>query len=92
MQELAWLLHPSVNRKNMKKIVITVSAYYLDRLDVVAENLREEGVTITRLYEFGVIVGYAEEETIDKIRLHDEIVSLTDEKEVGIPPPEEDIQ
>lgn|GEM_PF-548748 len=92
MQELAWLLHPSVNRKNMKKIVITVSAYYLDRLDVVAENLREEGVTITRLYEFGVIVGYAEEETIDKIRQHDEIVSLTDEKEVGIPPPEEDIQ
>ncbi len=85
-------MHPSVNRKNMKKIVITVSAYYLDRLDVVAENLREEGVTITRLYEFGVIVGYAEEETIDKIRQHDEIVSLTDEKEVGIPPPEEDIQ
>lgn len=92
MQELAWLLHPSVNRKNMKQIVITVSAYYLDRLDVVAENLREEGVTITRLYEFGVIVGYAEEETIAKIRQHDEIVSLTDEKEVDIPPPEEDIQ
>ncbi len=40
----------------MKQIVITVSAYYLDRIDVVAKNLREEGVTITRLYEFGVIV------------------------------------
>ncbi len=76
----------------MKQIVITVSAFYLDRLDVVAENLREEGVTITRLYEFGVIVGYAEEETINKIRQNEEIVSLTDEKEASIPPPDEDIQ
>lgn len=76
----------------MKQIVITISAYYLDRLDVVAENLREEGVTITRLYEFGVIIGYAEEEIIDKIRHHKEIASLTDEKDVVIPPPEEDVQ
>ena len=76
----------------MKQIIITISAYYLDRLDIVAENLREEGVVITRLYEFGVIIGYAEEETIDKIRRHKEIVSLTDEKEAAIPPPEEDIQ
>ncbi|NLU30891.1 MAG: hypothetical protein GXX03_13685 [Bacteroidales bacterium] len=76
----------------MKQIIITISAYYLDRLDVVAENLREEGVTITRLYEFGVITGYAEEEIIDKIRHHKEIASLTDEKDVVIPPPEEDVQ
>ncbi|MEA4949731.1 MAG: hypothetical protein VB068_08800 [Petrimonas sp.] len=76
----------------MRQIVITISAYYLDRLDIVAENLREEGVMITRLYEFGVIIGYAEEETIDKIRHHKEIVSLTDEKEAIIPPPDEDIQ
>jgi hypothetical protein len=76
----------------MKQIVITVSAYYLDRLDVVAENLREEGVTITRLYEFGVIIGYAEEATIDKIRHHKEIASLTDEKEAAVSPPEEDVQ
>ena len=76
----------------MRQVVITISAYYLDRLEVVAQNLREEGVTITRLYEFGVIIGYAEEETIDKIRHHKEIASLTDEKEVVIPPPEEEIQ
>ncbi|HBK41162.1 MAG TPA: hypothetical protein DDZ57_06265 [Porphyromonadaceae bacterium] len=76
----------------MKQIIITISAYYLDRLDVVAENLREEGVTITRLYEFGVIIGYAEEEIIEKIRHHKEIASLTDEKDVVIPPPEEDVQ
>lgn len=76
----------------MRQIVITISTYYLDQLDVVAKNLREEGVTITRLYEFGVIVGYAGEETIDKIRHHEEIASLTDEKEATLPPPDEEIQ
>lgn len=76
----------------MRQIVITISSYYLDRLDIVAENLRKEGVTITRLYEFGVIIGYAEEETINQIRHHEEIVSLSDEKEATIPPPDADIQ
>ena len=76
----------------MRPIVITISAYYLNRLDLVAENLRKEGVTITRLYEFGVIIGYAEEETIDRIRHHEEILSLSDEKEATIPPPDADIQ
>lgn len=76
----------------MRQIVITISAYYLDRMDKVADTLREEGVTITRLYEFGVIVGYAEETTIDKIRHRKEIASLTDEKEAAVSPPEEDVQ
>jgi hypothetical protein len=76
----------------MKQIIITISAYYLDRLDIVADDLRKEGVSITRLYAFGVIIGYAEEETIDKIRRHAAIISLTDEKEVGIPPPDADLQ
>ncbi len=76
----------------MRQIVITISAYYLNRLDLVAENLRKEGVTITHLYEFGVIIGYAEEETIDRIRHHEEILSLSDEKEATIPPPDADIQ
>jgi MoaA/NifB/PqqE/SkfB family radical SAM enzyme len=76
----------------MRQIVITISAYYLDRMDKVADTLREEGVTITRLYEFGVIVWYAEEDTIARIRHQKEIASLRDEKEAEIPPPGEDIQ
>lgn len=76
----------------MKQIVITISKIYLNRLGSLMESLRKEGVTITNYYEFGVIVGYAEEEIIPRIRNHKEIVALTEEKQVGIPPPDSDIQ
>lgn len=76
----------------MKRIVITLSEHYQDRLSVVAEKLRTEGLTITHLYEFGVIVGEAEQKAIDRIKKHKEIISLTVEKEAGIPPPDSEIQ
>lgn len=76
----------------MKHIVITISEFYLDRLSSLAESLREEGLTITQLYEFGVIIGIAEEETIPKIRNHEGVISLTDEKEEKIAPPDSEVQ
>jgi hypothetical protein len=76
----------------MKRIIITVSEYYLHELNVVADELREEGMTITQLYEYGVIVGVAEEDTIERIRHHREVESLTEDKEVKIAPPDAQIQ
>ena len=76
----------------MKRIIITVSEYYLQQLNVVADELREEGVTITQLHEYGVIVGLAAEETIERIRRHKEVAALTEEKEVRIAPPEAQVQ
>ncbi len=76
----------------MKRIVITVSEYYLHELNVVADELREEGVTITQLHEYGVIVGLAAEETIERIRHHKEVESLTEEKIPKIAPPDAHIQ
>jgi len=76
----------------MRHIIITISEFYLDRLGDVAESLREEGLIVTQLYEFGVIIGFADEETIPRIRNRVEIVSLNDEKEATIPPPDHDIQ
>ncbi len=76
----------------MKRIVITISEYYLNQLNVVADELREEGMTITQLYEYGVIVGLAEEETIERIRHHKEVETLTKEKEAKIAPPDAEIQ
>lgn len=58
----------------------------------VTESLRADGLIITQLYEFGVIVGIADEEVILKIRNYEEILSLSEEKEVTITPPEADIQ
>lgn len=79
-------------KERMKRIVITVSEYYLHQLNVVADELREEGMTITELYEYGVIVGLAAEETIERIRHHKEVAALTEEKEARIAPPDAEIQ
>lgn len=76
----------------MRQIVITISEVYLSRLNVIAEKLHREGLTITHLYEFGVIIGVAEEEVIPKIRNHKEVTSLVEEKQVDIPPPDAGIQ
>ncbi len=76
----------------MKRIVITISEYYLHELNVVADELREEGVTITQLHEYGVIVGLAAEETIERIRHNKEVLALTEEKEARIAPPDAEIQ
>ncbi len=76
----------------MRHIVITISEIYLDRLEAVAECLRDEGVVVTHLYSFGVIIGIADESIIAIIRDWEEIASLTDEKEAKIPPPGADLQ
>lgn len=78
--------------RTMKRVVITISEYYLDRLSIVAEGLQEEGLTITHLYEFGVIIGVAEEEAIPRIRRHKEVAALTEEKQADVPPPDSTIQ
>lgn len=76
----------------MIQIVITISEIYLDRLWTLAESLRVDGLIITRVYEFGIIVGVADKEVILKIRNYREIISLKEEEEVFITPPESDIQ
>lgn len=76
----------------MRQIIITISEIYLDRLNIVAEQLHREGLLIIKLYEFGVIIGMAEEEVIPKIRDHKGVASLVEEKRVNIPPPDSEIQ
>jgi len=76
----------------MKNIVITVSESYLDKLKSIADILRKDGLTITNLYEFGVITGNAEDKIIKKLRDHKEIISVTEEKRAFIAPPNAEIQ
>ena len=76
----------------MKNIVITVSENYLDKLKSLADSLRKDGLTITNLYEFGVITGSAEDSIIKKLRDHKEIISLTEDKQAFIAPPDAEIQ
>lgn len=76
----------------MRQLVITISTCYLDRLNAVAERLRRDGLTITHLYEFGIIIGTAAQENIAKIGSYREIIALTEEQAIDLPPPESDIQ
>ncbi|WP_294083476.1 hypothetical protein [Proteiniphilum sp. UBA5384] len=76
----------------MRQLIITISEIYLDRLTIVANQLHREGLTIIRIYEFGVIVGTAEEDAIPRIRRHKEVASLVEEKKVDLPPPDSEIQ
>ena len=76
----------------MKNIVITVSENYLDKVKSLADLLRKDGLTITNLYEFGVITGNAEDRIIKKLRDHKEIISLTEDKQAFVAPPDAGIQ
>lgn len=76
----------------MRRIIITIYEIYLDRLTIVAEQLHREGLVIVHIYEFGVIIGMAEEEAIPGIRNHKEVASLEEDKQVNIPPPDAEVQ
>jgi hypothetical protein len=76
----------------IKNIIVTVSENYLDKLQFVTDMLHKEGMTITNLYEFGVIIGNAEEEVIKKLTSNKAIISLTEDTQVYVPPPDTDIQ
>lgn len=76
----------------MKNIVITLSDDCLDKINAVADSLSQEGLRITHLYEYGVITGSADELIIKTLRSRKEIVSLTEEKQASISPPNSDVQ
>lgn len=64
----------------------------LDKLKLLADLLKKDGLNITNLYDFGIITGYAEDIIIEKLRQHKEIVSLTEDNQVNIAPPDSEIQ
>ncbi len=75
-----------------KNIVITVSENALDKLELLADILRSDGLTITNLFDFGVITGNAEDKVIEKLRGYKEIISLEEDKQAFVAPPDADIQ
>ena len=47
---------------------------------------------MTHLYKFGVIIGIADDSVIPRIRNRKEVISLNEEREATIPPPDADVQ
>ena len=77
----------------MKNIVITISDNFVNELKSIAQELHKDGLIITNVYEFGVIIGTVDDDKIiEKLRKHKEVISLTEEKQANISPPESEIQ
>lgn len=75
-----------------KNIVITLNDRYLEEIDNTLNNLREEGMIIKNVYEFGVVSGVLEEENFAKIRALKEVLLLKEDEKINIPPPSGEIQ
>lgn len=76
----------------MKNVIITVSENYLDKITSVSELLRENGLNIKHVFEFGVITGEVDEMNIQKLTTHREIFTMTEDKQANIPSPDSEIQ
>jgi len=76
----------------VKNVVITISEEYLEKMDVLAEIWEKSGLHITQKFEFGVITAQAEDDLIKLLKEKKEIISLTEDKEVSISPPDSNIQ
>lgn len=75
-----------------KNVVITLSDEYIDKVKSIAESLTQEGLNVQDVFEFGIITGQLEEETIEKIKNRPEILELSeDKKRRYIDPPSSDI-
>ncbi len=75
-----------------KSIVITLYQENLDNIKTFSEKLTGEGLEVTNVFEFGVITGLTEENNIEKIEKLPEVESVTIEKIVQLPSPDDDIQ
>ncbi|WP_192822793.1 hypothetical protein [Rufibacter sp. LB8] len=75
-----------------KNIVITITEDCLDRLHIIASTLKQDGLQITNIFEYGVITGNVEDKSIEKLRSYDEILSLKEDQSIQISPPDSEIQ
>lgn len=76
----------------MKSIIITISEKYLNDINSIAVNLKKDGLIIQHVFEFGVIIGTADDEIIEKLRIYREIISITEDKPATIGPPDSEVQ
>ncbi|MDO5979992.1 hypothetical protein [Flavivirga spongiicola] len=75
-----------------KNVIITISEDHLDRINSVVNLLSQDGLVIENVFEFGIITGVVDENKIEKLKKHQEILTLTDDVSQKISPPENEIQ
>jgi hypothetical protein len=76
----------------MENIVITIFDKEIHNLEKLVELFANEGMTINYVFEFGVIIGTADQFTIERLKTHEEIESIDVEKTVDLSPPDSEVQ
>ena len=76
----------------MKDIIITIADKYFDKIPEIVEYFKSKGLEVTNVFEFGVVTGRANEETINYLRNLNEVAVLQEDTLASIPPPESEIQ
>lgn len=61
------------------KQVITISQHCLNDMESIAKILEKDGLKINHKFQFGVFIGEADEETIEKMKQHKEVVDVKPE-------------
>jgi hypothetical protein len=64
----------------MKNIIISISENNLSDLESIAESMAKDGLVISNTFEFGVICGSADEDTIERLKARKEVESIVEDK------------
>ena len=66
----------------MRRIIISISEKDLNNLDIVSSELKDLGLNISDVHDFGVISGTIDEDKIfDEIKNHPSVEEVNDDNE-----------
>ena len=75
-----------------KSVTITIEKEFVGQMADITKSLQDEGLDIDLELEFGVVIGKANDEMIEKMRKRKEIEAVNFESKIQLPPPDSDIQ
>ncbi len=77
----------------MKEVMITLGGNYVSEVNRLVEAMKKDGLRVKQVYRpMGVISGSADDSTINRLRMHKEVVSLKEQKTIQIAPPYKAVQ
>lgn len=74
------------------KVIVTISDKYVKDIEEIQKCLLVDGLIVHELFDFGIIIGEIEEENLLQVRQKKEILSVIEDVQYKINPPESEIQ
>lgn len=69
-----------------KNVIITLSESNVKNLSTVIKSLQKVGFEVENQFEYGVVTGRIDENMIDKLSKRKAIESISEEKNIQLPP------